>query len=111
MKKLEVVVLQQHEEGGCQERKPGQGVGGEENNSTGLQANERNNPASYPLVILHRLPFKQSPHPNEVGIRPEMGDMKARRQCCKWWYGSRRLRAQAQRRKMKSSSTRKQMRK
>jgi hypothetical protein len=38
MMELETVVLQQREKkGGCQERKPGQGVGGEENNLTGPQ--------------------------------------------------------------------------
>jgi hypothetical protein len=64
MMKLETIVLQQREEeGGHREREPGQGVGGEQNNFTRVQASEWNGSALNPPFVLRRLPSKQLPHP------------------------------------------------
>jgi hypothetical protein len=80
MMKLETVVLQQREkEGGHREHKPGQGIGVEENNFAEQQASERNGSVSYPNLVLLCLPSKQSPHPQEVIIRPEREDGEAGR--------------------------------
>jgi hypothetical protein len=61
------------------ERELGQHVGGEENNLTRLQADERNDSMSGPPSVLCRLPSKQSPHPLEVTNRSEIGGGEARR--------------------------------
>jgi hypothetical protein len=110
--KLKVVVLQQHEEeGGRREREPGQDVGGEEHDFVALLVGERNSYTPYPPVVLHRLPSKQSPHPQEVIIRPEAGSGEDGHNCRTRWLGSRRWwRARVRRKKTESLSVRKQMR-
>jgi hypothetical protein len=80
MMELETVLLQQHEKKeGCRERVPGQGIGGEENNLAGLQADEWNDSASNPPIVCRHLPSKQLPHLLEVHIRPKATDGKAGR--------------------------------
>jgi hypothetical protein len=70
--KLEIIVLQQREEeGGHQESEPGQRVGGEEGNLTALQVGKRNGSATYPPIVLRRLPTEQLPHPHDVMVQPE----------------------------------------
>jgi hypothetical protein len=54
------------------------------NDLIALLVGERNGSASFPPVVLHRLPSQLSPHLPKVIVRPKMGDGETERHGCRW---------------------------